>query len=491
MAAADSVSSNHSPSGLSGEGLNSSQYRRSNLSSRWAHVVRGGESEAVHASSSPLSSSVSSPHLSSSISSPPLSSSLSAMATSEQTTLDNDNSGVEAQSDNSYINSNNNSNAVMTKKPAWSKPSNGVVEIGPVMGAVSWPALSESTRASPKSSSDSLKALADGSTTISQGPVIASSPQNQSTDNANPNSMPNQAFSRQKSMKRGGNGGGSANGGFTQMPPPPPPRQVEMPQNNSSKPAPVIPDSSPRDPPHKSSSNWETGPRGGFGSQSHSGSDHPQQRSSFRRGNGGPHPRGDGPYHNNNFGGRRDQDRGNYEWNPHRSFNGRDVHMQQQRVVPRAAFVRPPPPSSTPFISPPPVRPFGNPMGFPDMTSPVYYVPAPHPDSLRGVPFIAHAPPPAIYFPAPDPQLRDMLVKQIEYYFSSENLCKDIFLRQNMDEQGWVPVSLIASFNRVKLLTNNISFILDAVRSSTVVEIQGDKIRKRNDWMNWPLPPSS
>lgn len=45
-----------------------------------------------------------------------------------------------------------------SKKPAWSKPSSkGGTDVGPVMGAVSWPALSESTRPSPKSSSDSLK----------------------------------------------------------------------------------------------------------------------------------------------------------------------------------------------------------------------------------------------------------------------------------------------------------------------------------------------
>ncbi|KAJ4967142.1 hypothetical protein NE237_018991 [Protea cynaroides] len=487
MATSADSASNHSPrsSAFSADGQSSpQQLRRRNLPSPWAHVVR--ESEAVPAApSSPLSS-------------------LPATATMEQTPhLDSspvksspENSGLEVQLDNSFNDNNNNSNAARTKKPAWNKPSNGVLEVGPVMGAVSWPALSESTRASPKSSTDSLKALSDGSTTMSQGPVIASSPKKQSSNNANPNSVPNHGFPvRQKSMKRGGGGGGPANGGFTQSPPPPPPPQpVEMPQNNSGKLATVIPDSSPREHPPKSSSNWETGPRGGgFGSQPH-GSDHPQHRSSFRRGNGGSHPRGDGPYHNNsnnNFGGRRDQDRGNYEWNPHRSFNSRDVHMQQQGVVPRAAFIRPPPPTSAPFVSPPPVRPFGNPMGFPDMTSPVYYVPAPHPDSLRSVPFIAHVPPPAIFFPAPDPQLRAMLVKQIDYYFSSENLCKDIFLRQNMEEQGWVPVSLIAGFNRVKQLTNNLAFILDAVRSSTVVEVQGDKIRKRNDWMNWPLSPSS
>lgn len=52
------------------------------------------------------------------------------------------------------------------KRPAWNKPSNGAVaEVGPVMGAVSWPALSESTRAPAKSPSDSIKPSSDGSST--------------------------------------------------------------------------------------------------------------------------------------------------------------------------------------------------------------------------------------------------------------------------------------------------------------------------------------
>lgn len=32
---------------------------------------------------------------------------------------------------------------------------------------------------------------------------------------------------------------------------------------------------------------------------------------------------------------------------------------------------------------------------------------------------------------------------------SPENLCRDLYLRRNMDEHGWVHISLIAGFNRV------------------------------------------
>lgn len=61
------------------------------------------------------------------------------------------------------------------KRPVWNVPSNGANEVGPVMGAVSWPALSEAAttaKASPKSlSSDSLKSLSDGSTSAAASVV--------------------------------------------------------------------------------------------------------------------------------------------------------------------------------------------------------------------------------------------------------------------------------------------------------------------------------
>ncbi|CAA7410743.1 unnamed protein product [Spirodela intermedia] len=94
--------------------------------------------------------------------------------------------------------------------------------------------------------------------------------------------------------------------------------------------------------------------------------------------------------------------------------------------------------------------------------------------------------PSGMLYAAPDLQLRYRLTQQIDYYFSDNNLSTDEFLRKQMDEQGWVSLYLIADFKRVKILTNNIIFISDAVRASTVVELEGSKIRRRNDWMRWP-----
>lgn len=45
-------------------------------------------------------------------------------------------------------------------------------------------------------------------------------------------------------------------------------------------------------------------------------------------------------------------------------------------------------------------------------------------------------------------QVMEAVMKQIEYYFSVENMCKDIFLRSKMDENGWIPLLVVANFNR-------------------------------------------
>uniref|UniRef100_A0A0A0KJG2 HTH La-type RNA-binding domain-containing protein n=2 Tax=Cucumis sativus TaxID=3659 RepID=A0A0A0KJG2_CUCSA len=219
-------------------------------------------------------------------------------------------------------------------------------------------------------------------------------------------------------------------------------------------------------------------------SQSHSDHGHQQPRNSYRSRGGGSHPRGDNSHHHN-YGSRRDHDRGNQDWNSNRNYNA-----QPHRVVHR--FIRPsppPPPNTTGYISSPTMRAIGGPLPFPDFAPPVVYIGPPPPEALRGVPFVAPISPNAMFFHGPDPQLYAMIVSQIEYYFSGENLIKDTFLRQNMNEEGWVPVKLIASFSKVQRLTENIQTILDALQSSTVVEVKGDTVRRRHDYDRWIIRP--
>ncbi|KAH7869409.1 uncharacterized protein C8R40DRAFT_1059606 [Lentinula edodes] len=89
------------------------------------------------------------------------------------------------------------------------------------------------------------------------------------------------------------------------------------------------------------------------------------------------------------------------------------------------------------------------------------------------------------------------LLGQLEYYLSPQNLAQDFFLRQQacsqhlffMDSHGWVPIPLIASFNRVRQITNDESFVRDVLNMSSVVEVQGDMVRmKEGEWERFVLP---
>nr|CAD1835718.1 unnamed protein product [Ananas comosus var. bracteatus] len=236
------------------------------------------------------------------------------------------------------------------------------------MGAVLWPALSESTKAASKpspsassssssSSSDFLKG-SDGSASASPGPMIAASSPKANLNNPNPKSNPNHAASqREKSMKHG-----TLANGWPSQP------LIINPDKQPS------PDPSPKDQPNINHNNW-----------------------SMALGVWQQQWRWWGSHHGG-YNGRRDHGRGagggfdGY----YRNANVRDVHVAQQprSIRPPPPFVRsplhvPPPP---PFISPPSLaRPFGHPMAFPEMHSPVYYVPAPPPpEAIGGLAFVAH-----------------------------------------------------------------------------------------------------
>ncbi|AQL09648.1 La-related protein 1C [Zea mays] len=183
-----------------------------------------------------------------------------------------------------------------------------------------------------------------------------------------------------------------------------------------------------------------------------------------RRGNGGGGGRR-GSEHHGGFDGQR---RGGGRRDGHGPVHQLRGHQPTYIKAPVVAGAPPPPP---PFVSPatPQTPPYGPPMGFHDMSAHVYYFPAPTSEGIQGLPFVPlPASPQAVLI---DPSRKNLL-EQIEYYFSDDNLCKDLYLRQHMDGQGWVPLSLIAGFRQVQKITNNIQFILETVMLSNIVEVQ-------------------
>ncbi|KAG3289324.1 LARP1B, partial [Ictidomys tridecemlineatus] len=90
-------------------------------------------------------------------------------------------------------------------------------------------------------------------------------------------------------------------------------------------------------------------------------------------------------------------------------------------------------------------------------------------------------------YPVEEALLKEYNKHQIEYYFGIEDLEPDFFLWRKMDEQGFLPISLIAGFHRVQALTN-LNLILEALKDSTEVEVADEKMRKKGiEPEKWPI----
>ncbi|KAL6911160.1 hypothetical protein GGI43DRAFT_38733 [Trichoderma evansii] len=92
-----------------------------------------------------------------------------------------------------------------------------------------------------------------------------------------------------------------------------------------------------------------------------------------------------------------------------------------------------------------------------------------------------------------DNMLVPVLKSQVEYYFSIENLCKDVYLRARMDSQGFVPLHFIAAFKRVRDLSADIAMVRAVCELSTEVDlVVGDddveRVRRSESWESFVLP---
>lgn len=127
-----------------------------NSSPPWNRIVRGPETEGFGAPPPP----------------PPPESLVTAVAPppaevvyEERSVQVKDGSSPEGSEAEAQLEGADNGNG--SKKAAWNKPYNAARETGLVMGAVSWPTLSESTKASPKPPS------ADSSKNPNDPPILA------------------------------------------------------------------------------------------------------------------------------------------------------------------------------------------------------------------------------------------------------------------------------------------------------------------------------
>ncbi|KAF8087890.1 hypothetical protein N665_0564s0025 [Sinapis alba] len=310
----------------------------------------------------------------------------------------------------------------------------------PVMGAHSWPALADAQQPRPKNPPAAVPPSQSISTSIpTPTQVVAGHAKSKAGGKANPaHKNPSGRYVKPGSKSN-------------QSGPTPPPYPMQAVPYHPPPFPPMVPLSYPTGPDFPYSL-YPPYPVPGA-PVAESGNEKPVQASSLP-----PAPQGDPGQHQRGFGPRN---------MPHGAGGPRN-------------FMRPPP-----YMGQGPGFMVGPGPGFP---GPVYYLPVPPPGAVRG--YHPHfAPYPGSQGPqALSPEkldLQDRVVKQIEYYFSDENLQNDQYLISLMDEQGWVPIKIIADFKRVKMMTMDVEFIVYALRFSTSVEVQGDKIRKRDEWSKW------
>uniref|UniRef100_A0AAY3ZXA0 La-related protein 7 n=1 Tax=Denticeps clupeoides TaxID=299321 RepID=A0AAY3ZXA0_9TELE len=81
-------------------------------------------------------------------------------------------------------------------------------------------------------------------------------------------------------------------------------------------------------------------------------------------------------------------------------------------------------------------------------------------------------------------QLLADVQKQVEFWFGDVNLHKDRFLGQLIEESrdGYVEISVLTTFNRMKKLTTDVKLIARALKNSSVVEVnlEGTKLRRKH-----------
>lgn len=54
---------------------------------------------------------------------------------------------------------------------------------------------------------------------------------------------------------------------------------------------------------------------------------------------------------------------------------------------------------------------------------------------------------------------------------------RDFFLRRKMDSEGYLPVALIATFHRIKTLTNDITLLINAISASDKLELSDTMLK--------------
>ncbi|XP_028393125.1 la-related protein 4-like [Dendronephthya gigantea] len=79
----------------------------------------------------------------------------------------------------------------------------------------------------------------------------------------------------------------------------------------------------------------------------------------------------------------------------------------------------------------------------------------------------------------PKDELRTLVRQQLEYYFSRENLAGDTYLVSQMDSDQYVLIQIVANFNQMKKLTNDIELVKEAIKESAYLQMDDSLTKMR------------
>ena len=102
--------------------------------------------------------------------------------------------------------------------------------------------------------------------------------------------------------------------------------------------------------------------------------------------------------------------------------------------------------------------------------------------------------PPFLYASTPftyidrDFVLEQMIRQQIEYYFSIGNLCRDVYFRRQMDQEGFVDIAVLANFPRIRAMTSDAELIRKSLLNSDILELRNFRVRRKENWQSFLLP---
>ena len=74
---------------------------------------------------------------------------------------------------------------------------------------------------------------------------------------------------------------------------------------------------------------------------------------------------------------------------------------------------------------------------------------------------------------------KHFIKRQIEFYFSDNNYEKDSFLKSKEDENGYIPISVIMSFNKIKMITTDKDLFIKALKE--VEKLDNSKEKENNN----------